>query len=121
MAKCSPYRMHGPGNDPPRSWLDTVMARLVRAINSSTCAATDGPDEPGHDDTPPFLNIGQTPDCALASEMCACGKGAVPAIHDFCRFRHRQAWMAGTSLPLGGPKARPEGPAMTPKLPMPLS
>ena len=27
-----------------------VMARLVRAIYSSTCAATDGPDKPGHDD-----------------------------------------------------------------------
>src|SRR5690242_4817208 len=27
-----------------------VMARLVRAIYPGTCAATDGPDEPGHDD-----------------------------------------------------------------------
>jgi hypothetical protein len=27
----------------------SVMARLVRAIYSSTCAATDGPDKPGHD------------------------------------------------------------------------
>src|SRR5690348_4732317 len=26
-----------------------VMAWLVRAIYSNTCAATDGPDEPGHD------------------------------------------------------------------------
>src|SRR3954451_9946989 len=28
-------------------------------------------------------------------------------------LQHRQSWMAGTSMPLGGPKARPEGPAMT--------
>src|SRR6478672_6578063 len=33
-----------------RTDLPLVMARLVRAIYSSTYAATDGPDKPGHDD-----------------------------------------------------------------------
>src|SRR4051812_24468816 len=33
--------------------------RLVRAISSSTCAATGGPDKPDHDDMRTFSTIGQ--------------------------------------------------------------
>src|SRR5690242_5941001 len=62
------------GNDPPRPWLITVVARLVRAINSSTCAATGGPDKPGHDDVGTFPAIGQASDFAVASEMCELGR-----------------------------------------------
>src|SRR3954454_19693342 len=42
-----------------------------RAIYSSTCAATDGPDKLGHDDVGTSGTIGQTPDFAVVSEMCA--------------------------------------------------
>src|SRR4051794_10346432 len=51
----------------------TVMARLVQAIYSSTCAATDGPDKPGHDDVGTSRTIGQTPDFAVG------GKDQCPA------------------------------------------
>src|SRR5689334_9419326 len=44
--------------------------RTSRVIYSSTCAATDGPDKPGHDDSGTFLAIGQASDFAVVSEMC---------------------------------------------------
>src|SRR4051812_13245461 len=51
----------------------TVMARLVRAIYSSTCAATDGPDKPGHDDGETLAAIKHLIlwDFMAVSEMCA--------------------------------------------------
>jgi len=52
----------------------TVMARLVRAIYSSTCAATGGPDTPGHDDAGTFPAIRQASDSAVVSEMFASGR-----------------------------------------------
>jgi hypothetical protein len=41
------------------------MARLVQAINSSSCAATDGLDKPGHDDAGTSPAVRQTPDFAI--------------------------------------------------------
>src|SRR3954470_14406455 len=38
---------------------------------------------------------------------------AWPGHPRLCPLQHRQSQMAGTSMPLGGPQARPEGPAMT--------
>jgi hypothetical protein len=38
-----------------------VIARLVRAIYSSTCAATDGPDKPDHGDAKTFRMLGKRP------------------------------------------------------------
>ena len=61
------------GND-PRGVAHTVMARLVRAINSSTCAATGGPDKPGHDGWGTSLPVGQISDFTVVSEMCASGR-----------------------------------------------
>src|SRR3954453_7189029 len=74
-----------------------VMARLVRAIYSSTCAATDGPDKPGHDDVGTSRTIGQTPDFAVVSEMCASrrdtpghdGKGTDQPASSFCTTAQR--------------------------------
>ena len=51
-----------------------VMARLVRAIYSSTCAATGGPDTPGHDDAGTFPATGQVSDFAVVFEMCEFGR-----------------------------------------------
>src|SRR3954470_14560133 len=48
--------------------------------SSTTCAATDGSDEPGHDDVGTSRTIGQTPDFAVISEMCA-SRGGKPG-HD---------------------------------------
>src|SRR5690242_7569848 len=44
-----PYRMHRSQQRPGAAVAHPVMARLVRAIYSSTCAATDGPDKADHD------------------------------------------------------------------------
>src|SRR6478736_4285195 len=52
----------------------TVMARLVRAIYSSTCAATGGPHTPGHDDAGTFPATGHVSDFAVVPEICACGR-----------------------------------------------
>ena len=39
--------------------------------------------------------------------------GLVPATHDLDAQCLEKSWVAGTSMPLGGPELRPEGPAMT--------
>src|SRR5690242_16662158 len=49
------YRMHRSRERSAAAVADTVMARLVRAVNSSACTATGGPDKPGHDDVGPFM------------------------------------------------------------------
>src|SRR3954467_2073081 len=51
-----------------------VMARLVRAISSSICAAIDGPDKSGHDDVGTLSAIAQATDFAMVSEMCEPGR-----------------------------------------------
>src|SRR4051794_19028090 len=71
MAGTAPCRMHRFRKRSAAAVPHTVMARLVRAIYSSTCAATDGPDKPGHDDVGTSWTISQTPDFAVISEMCA--------------------------------------------------
>ena len=60
-----------------------VMARLVRATCSSTCAATGGPDEPGHDDVGTLPTIGQVSDFAIVSEMCASHRDTPYGMHTF--------------------------------------
>jgi hypothetical protein len=58
------------------------MARLVRAINSSTCAAIGGPDKPGHDGAATLAATAQASDFAVVSKMCA-SRRVGPTIHDW--------------------------------------
>jgi len=69
-----PYRMHRSRERFAAAMAHTVMARLVRAIYSSTCAATGGPDTPGHDDAGTFPATGHVSDFVVVSEMCEFGK-----------------------------------------------
>jgi hypothetical protein len=64
------------------------MARLVRAIYSSTCAATGGPDTPGHDDAGTFPATGQVSDFAVVAEMYEFGRDT-PGHDDRETTQHR--------------------------------
>src|SRR5690348_9802090 len=66
-----PYRMPRSRERFAAAMAHSVMARLVRAIYSSTCAATGGPDTPGHDGTATLATTAQASDFAVVSEIWA--------------------------------------------------